>query len=95
MNIKETAITNADNLSLFMVNFAQLLLRHFRTKDATVYVLDFKANFRGHRKSRSQFYCSASFTELHAWAGFIALRPGRPPPKLARVLNNKQLSVYC
>ena len=30
MNVKETAVTNAANLSLFMVNVAHLLLRDFR-----------------------------------------------------------------
>ncbi len=49
MNIKDTAVTNAANLSLFMVNVAQLLLRDFRTKDATVNVLDLKTYYRGHK----------------------------------------------
>jgi hypothetical protein len=49
MNIKETAVTNAANLSLFMVNVSQLLLRDFRSKDSTVNVLDLKAHFRGRK----------------------------------------------
>jgi putative transposase len=49
MNIKETAVTNAANLSLFMVNVSQLLLRDFRPKDSTVNVLDLKTHYRGHR----------------------------------------------
>jgi hypothetical protein len=49
MNVKETAVTNAANLSLFMVNVSHLLLRHFRQKDSTVNVLDLKAHYRGHK----------------------------------------------
>lgn len=49
MNVKETAVTNAANLSLFMVNVSQLLLRDFRQQDSTVNVLDLKAYYRGHR----------------------------------------------
>ena len=49
MNTKEIAVTNAANLSLFMVNVAQLLLRDFRQKDSTVNVLDLKAYYRGHK----------------------------------------------
>ena len=49
MNIKETAVTNAANLSLFMVNLSYLLLRDFRQKDSTVNVLDLKAYYRGHK----------------------------------------------
>ena len=47
MNIQETAITNAANLSLFMVNVSQLLLRDFRQEDSSVNVLDLKAHYRG------------------------------------------------
>ena len=49
MNVKETAVTNAANLSLFMVNVSQLLLRDFRQQDSTVNVLDLKAYYRGHK----------------------------------------------
>lgn len=49
MNVKETAVTNAANLSLFMVNVSQLLLRDFRQRDSTVNVLDLKAFYRGHK----------------------------------------------
>lgn len=49
MNTKETAVVNAANLSLFMVNVAHLLLRDFRQKDSTVNVLDLKAYYRGHK----------------------------------------------
>ncbi len=49
MNVKETPVTNAANLSLFMVNVSYLLLTDFRQKDSTVNVLDLKAYFRGHK----------------------------------------------
>jgi len=49
MNTKETAVTNAANLSLFMVNVSYLLLRQFRQRDSTVNVLDLKAYYRGHK----------------------------------------------
>jgi putative transposase len=48
MNVQETAVTNAANLSLFMVNVAQVLLRHFRQLYADFNVLDLKAFFLGH-----------------------------------------------
>jgi putative transposase len=47
MNIKETSVTNAANLALFMVNVAHVLLRNFRQEDSNVNVLDLKAHFRG------------------------------------------------
>jgi putative transposase len=49
MNIKETAVTNAANLSLFMVNVCQLLLQPFREENPDFGVLDLKAHFRGHK----------------------------------------------
>jgi hypothetical protein len=49
MNVKETAVTNAANLSLFMVNVAHVLLRDFRAKNSNVNVLDLKAHFRGRK----------------------------------------------
>ena len=49
MNVKETAVTNAASLSLFMVNVSQLLLRDFRSENSNVNVLDLKAYFRGHK----------------------------------------------
>jgi len=49
MNVKETAVNNAANLSLFMVNVATLLLRDFRAENSNVNVLDLKAHFRGRK----------------------------------------------
>ena len=49
MNVQETAVTNAANLSLFLVNVAQVLMRHFRQQYADLNVLDLKAFFRGRK----------------------------------------------
>jgi len=46
MNIKEIPLTNALNLSLFMVNLSQALLRDFRETNPASGVLDLKAYFR-------------------------------------------------
>lgn len=47
MNIKETAVTNAANLSLFMVNLSSVLLREVRCTDPQCSVEDLKASCRG------------------------------------------------
>ena len=49
MTVKQTAVTNAANLSLFMVNVSQLLLRHFRRFNSQAGVLDLKAHYHGRR----------------------------------------------
>jgi len=49
MNIKETAVTNAANLSLFMVNFSYALLQPFRQHNPEYSVLDLKSHYRGYR----------------------------------------------
>ena len=49
MNVQETAVTNAANLSLFLVNVAQVLMSHFRQQYADFNVLDLKAFFRGRK----------------------------------------------
>jgi putative transposase len=49
MNVKETAVTNAANLSLFMVNFSYALLQPFRQHNPGFSVLDLKAHYRGCR----------------------------------------------
>ena len=49
MNIKETAVTNAANLSLFMVNFSHALLQPFRQYNPDYSVLDLKSHYRGYR----------------------------------------------
>jgi len=49
MNIKETAVTNAANLSLFMVNFSHALLQPFRQHHPDYSILDLKSHYRGCR----------------------------------------------
>ena len=46
MNIKEVPVTNAINLSLFMVSFSQVLSRQFRQTYPDSGILDLKAYFR-------------------------------------------------
>jgi hypothetical protein len=47
MNVKETAVTNAANLSFFMVNFTYALLQPFRQQNPEYSVLDLKSHYRG------------------------------------------------
>ena len=49
MNVHPTAVTNAANLSLFMVNVSQLLMCRYRKDDPDFSVLDLKAYYRGYR----------------------------------------------
>jgi DDE superfamily endonuclease len=49
MNIKEEAVTNAANLSFFMVNFSSVLLRQYRKNNPDFSVLDLKSHYRGCR----------------------------------------------
>ena len=49
MNVTETAVTNAANLSLFMVTLARVLLRQLHPQYPDASVLDLKALFRGRK----------------------------------------------
>jgi hypothetical protein len=49
MNIKETSVTNAANLSFFMVNFSYALLQFFRQQNPDYSILDLKSYYRGCR----------------------------------------------
>jgi hypothetical protein len=49
MNVNPTAVTNAANLSLFMVNVSQLLMSCYRKDDPDFSILDLKAYYRGYR----------------------------------------------
>ena len=49
MNVKETAVTNAANLSFFMVNLSYALLQPLREQNPDYSVLDLKSQFRGYR----------------------------------------------
>jgi putative transposase len=52
MNVKETAVTNTANLSLFMVNFSAALANPFRQHNLDFSVLDLKSHYRGYRYAR-------------------------------------------
>jgi putative transposase len=49
MNVKQTAVTNAANLSLFMVNFSATLAEPFRKQNSDFSILDLKSHYRGYR----------------------------------------------
>ena len=49
MNVKQEAVTNAANLSFFMVNFSSVLLRRYREYTPEFSVLDLKSHYRGCR----------------------------------------------
>ena len=49
MNVQETAVTNAANLSLFMVNLVAVLRRNFRQTQPDFSILDLKAYCRGYK----------------------------------------------
>jgi putative transposase len=49
MNVKQTAVTNAANLSFFMVNFSSVLLRQYRKNNPEFSILDLKSHYRGCR----------------------------------------------
>jgi len=49
MNVKQEAVTNAANLSFFMVNFSSILLRQYRKSNPEFSVLDLKSHYRGCR----------------------------------------------
>jgi putative transposase len=52
MNVKETAVTDATNLSLFMVNFSYALLQPFRQHNPEYSILDLKSHYRGYRYAK-------------------------------------------
>jgi putative transposase len=49
MNVKAAAVTNAANLSFFMVNFSSILLHRFRETHPEFSILDLKSHYRGCR----------------------------------------------
>lgn len=49
MNVKETAVTNAANLSFFMDNFSYALLQPFQQQQPDYSILDLKSHYRGCR----------------------------------------------
>lgn len=49
MNLTQTAVTNAANLALFMINVSQVLMCQYRQEDPDFSILDLKAPYRGYR----------------------------------------------
>jgi len=49
MNVTQTSVTNAANLSLFMVDVSQVLMCKYRQDDPNFSILDLKAHYRGYR----------------------------------------------
>ena len=49
MNVSPTAVANAANLALFMVDVSQVLMCKYRQDDPNFSILDLKAYYRGYR----------------------------------------------
>jgi putative transposase len=79
MNVKEVPLTNALNLSLFMVNLSQVLLRDFRQTHPDSGILDLKAYFR-----------AAKY-----FAKTINLLPKKPEPILLEQIFSHVASLGC
>jgi len=79
MNIQEVPVTNAINLSLFMVNLSQVLLRQFRQTHPESGILDLQA------------YCRAAkyFEET------IKLLPQKPEPILLEQIFGQLATLGC
>src|SRR5205823_11330275 len=73
MNVTPTGVTNAANLSLFMVNVAYRLRADVHPRDPDSSVLDLKADYRGYK------YVEES----------IQMLPEKPEPILLRQILNK------
>ena len=79
MNIKEVPLTNAINLSLFMTNLAQVLLRQFRQTHPNSGILDLKAYFRA----------AKYFEET------IKMLPQKPEPILLEQIFGQVATLGC
>jgi IS4 transposase len=79
MNTKEVPLTNALNLSLFMVNLSQVLLREFRLTNPDSGILDLKAYFRA----------AKYFEET------IKLLPEKPEPIFLDQIFGRVASLGC
>jgi putative transposase len=77
MNVTPTGVTNAANLSLFMVNVAYLLQAHMRPRDPDYSILDLKADWRGYK------YVEET----------IKMLPEKPEPVLLRQILHKVASL--
>ncbi len=79
MNTKEVPLTNAFNLSLFMVNVSQVLLREFRQTNPDSGILDLKSYFRA----------AKYFEET------IKMLPQKPEPILFEKIFGHVASLGC
>lgn len=79
MNVKEIPLTNALNLSLFMVNLSQMLLRELRQTFPESSILDLKAYFRA----------AKYFQET------IKMLPQKPEPILLEQIFGQLASLGC
>ena len=79
MNVNQVPLTNAINLSLFMVNLSQVLLRDFRHTHPDSGILDLKAFFRA----------AKYFEET------IKLLPQKPEPFLLEQIFSQVSSLGC
>ncbi len=79
MNIKAIPLTNALNLSLFMVNLSQVLLRELRQTLPESSILDLKAYFRA----------AKYFQET------IKMLPQKPEPILLKQIFGQVASLGC
>jgi hypothetical protein len=79
MNIREVPVTNAINLSLFMVNLSQVLLRQFRQTHPDSGILDLKAYFR-----------AAKYYEE-----IIKMLPQKPEPFLLEQIFEQVTTLGC
>ncbi len=79
MNIKDVPVTNAINLSLFMVNLSQVLLREFREAHPDSGILDLKAYFR-----------AAKYFEKT-----IKMLPQKPEPFLLERIFSQVATLGC
>lgn len=79
MNIKKVPVTNAINLSLFMVNLSQVLLRQFRQTYPDSGILDLKAYFRA----------AKYFEET------IKMLPRKPEPFLLEQIFGQLATLGC
>jgi putative transposase len=79
MNVNPTAVTNAANLALFMVNLSQMLMCDFRKDNPDFGVLDLKSYYRGCRYA----------TEL------LKILPKKPDDILVAQLFRNVASLGC
>jgi putative transposase len=79
MNVKEVPLTTALNLSLFMVNLSQVLLRDFRKTHPESGLLDLKAYFRA----------AKYFEEM------IKMLPQKPEPILLAQIFDQITALGC